>query len=160
MIKIGDVYLDEASIQAIMPGTSAPSCGDPASCGGSGVERRNYTVYLSTGKVIIVTTSDDELQRLLTRAGLLQQPDSCAADGQFTADELEELASVFRIGYRFAARDHDGKVFAYKGKPIKGKYTWQHDEAKRLHCDYAALAFEDVEPLDLTALFVGDGVHG
>ena len=150
MIKIGDVYLDEASIQAIMPGASAPSCGDPA-------KRRNYTVYLATGKVIIVTTSDDELQRLLTRAGLLQQPDFCAADGQFTADELEELASVFRIGYLFAARDHDGKVFAYKGKPVKGKYTWQHDEAKRLYRDYDALAFEDAEPVDLTALFVGVG---
>lgn len=153
MIKIGDVYLDEASIQAIMPGASAQPCGNPDKI-------RNYSVYLTTGKVIIIATSATELQQLLISAGLLQQPETYAADGQFTAEELEELATVFRLGYRFAARDHDGKVFAYKGRPVKGKCTWQHDEAKRLHCDYAALAFEDVEPLDLAALFVGEDVHG
>lgn len=153
MIKIGDVYLDEASIQAIMPGASAPLCSDPA-------KRRNYSIYLATGKVIIVTTSDDELQQLLISAGLLQRPDTFAADGKFTAEELEELSAVFRLGYRFAARDHDGKVFAYKGRPVKGKCTWQHDEAKRLYRDYDALSFDDAEPLDLAALFVGEDVYG
>lgn len=148
MVRIGNVFLEGTAVEAIVPEyLTQRSAGKSVTQG--------WDIHLAGGSVVSLKVSEEELRPLLEEAGYQTAGSEPAEDLPFTSGELEELATAFRAGFLFVARDGDGKVFAYKGKPKKGKMSWQHDVAKRLYRDYAAVSFDDPEPLDLAALFTG-----
>lgn len=148
MVRIGNVFLEGTAVEAIVPEyLTQRSAGKEVTQG--------WDIYFAGGTVVSLKVSEEDLRPLLEEAGYQTPESGPVEDLALTPGELEELAVAFRAGYLFAARDGDGKVFAYKGKPKKGKMSWQHDEAKRMHQDYLAVSFDDPEPLDLAALFVG-----
>ncbi len=141
MIKIGECYFSRDQIAAIKP------CADG----------ENADVYLVNGAVITARVWTDEVQDLLGRAGILQVVSSVEDFSIPTADELA-LRSAYEAGCLFVAKDKNGQVFAYKGKPKRGKIDWMYSSdltPLRLRGDFDFLSFEDEEPLDLDALFGG-----
>ena len=148
MVKIGDTYFAESAIEAMAPCerrfidehqnvTYAPAC----------------SVYLSCGNVVTAKATEEEVTAAVSLLGLLAPPEE--AEIELDREELEELATLFGAGFRWAARDRDGKAFAYKDKPTKGRSCWQAYEHQRLHHDFDGIAFDDDAPLDLTKLFTG-----
>lgn len=144
MIKIGDCYFARSQIAAIQP---------------SGMEMSG-TVYLVQGSAVSVKVRADDLPELLAEAGLLYH--APAVDPiVLSAGEHQSLWLAFEDGYRFAAKDRSGQVFAYKKMPYKGTSEWgcaadAGDDVRRLHGDFDFLLFEDNEPLDLDAFFSED----
>lgn len=150
MVRIGNVFFEGTAVEAIVPEyITQRGCGRAVTQG--------YDIHLAGGSIVPLNVSEEDLRPLLDEAGYVFPTEAPEPEQSplFAEGELVELSNAFRAGYLFAARDGDGKVFAYKGKPEKKGMSWRHDEAKRLYRDYAALAFEDTEPLDLTALFTG-----
>lgn len=146
MVKIGNTYFAEAAIEAIVPEWIV----DRRS--GKAVAHDSYDVHLANGNIVTAKASEEEVAAVVSLLGLLASDEP---EIELERDELEELASLFGSGFRWAARDRDGKVFAYKDKPTKGRSCWQAYEHMRLHHDFDAISFDDDAPLDLTKLFTG-----
>ena len=148
MVKIGDTYFAEGAIEAMAPYEGrfmdenghmhyAPAC----------------SVYLSCGNVVDTKATEDEIAAAASLLGLLALPEE--PETELESEELEELAALFSVGFRWAARDRDGKAFAYKDKPVKGLSCWQAYTYQRLQHDFACLTFDADAPLDLNKLFKG-----
>ena len=145
MIKIGNTYFSENAIEAIVPEWLTERSSDKR------VAHADYDVHLANGNIVTVKASEEEVSSVVSLLGLLAPAEE--AEIELERKELEELATLFGAGFRWAARDRDGKAFAYKDKPTKGLSTWQAYEHQRLHHDFAALTFDAETPLDLTKLF-------
>ena len=149
MVKIGNSYFAEAAIEAIVPEWLTERKSDRA------VRHNSYDVHLANGNIVTAEATEDEVAAVVNLLGLLVPEELEEPEIEFGRDELEELASLFEAGYRWVARDRDGKAFAYKDKPEKGNASWKGDEFQRLHHDFEAIVFEADVPLDLTKLFTG-----
>ena len=147
MVKIGNTYFAENAIEAIVPEWI------PDRRTGKDVGHDSYDVHLANGNIVTVKSSEKEVAAVVSLFGLLAPPEE--AEIELDREELEELATLFGAGFRWAARDRDGKAFAYKDKPTKGRSTWQAYEHQRLRHDFVALTFDAETPLDLTKLFTG-----
>lgn len=71
------------------------------------------------------------------------------------------MSARYEQGFRFAAKDQNGKAFVYSAKPTKGKESWLNNdyesELRRLRGGFDALSFDDEEPLEISALLAGMG---
>lgn len=148
MIKLGDAYFDEASILAISP-CIAPGADGPAS---------HYTVHLAGGQFYRWTADAEEVQRRLEEVGLID-PQPLPTPG-FTESERVELSTCLALGYGYAAKDENGRIFAYESAPAKGERSWLNDDrwshvTPLVAGEYAALSFEDEHPLDIAVALEG-----
>ena len=150
MIKIGNTYFAENAIEAIVPEWVTDRRSDKE------VVHSSYDVHLASGDIVCVKATEEEIAAVAALLGLLTPEEEVDENEAFTfgSEELEELQKLFVAGYKWAARDRDGKAFVYKDKPMKGNVSWQGYEVKRLHHEFEDLSFENEEPLDLTKLFV------
>lgn len=146
MVKIGNSYFAEAAIEAIVPEFLMVRGSDEA------VKHNAYDVHLANGNIVTAEATEDEVTAVVDLLGLLV-PDEPGR--RLGLDELEELASIFEAGFRWAARDRDGKIYAYKDKPEKGNNSWMGTEFQRLCHDFEAITFEADSPWDLTKFFTG-----
>lgn len=139
MIKLGDAYFDEASIVAIQPCDVSIAT--------------SYLVHVAGGGFYQWTAGAAEVQRKLEEVGLIA-PASLRAENVFTEEELVQLVTSLAGGYYYAAKDEDGRVYAFSEAPLKGKHSWINDDGKsdviRLTAgEYTALSFADEDPLDI-----------
>lgn len=155
MIRVGGAILNENFIAAICPvnddGIIVP------------VEVATLTVVsLSSGEKIAIEAPMSEACGALERVGLLE-PDTAFLPDSFTPVELDELRIKYEEGFRFAARDDDGKAYAFSAMPTKGKTSWINDDdvstVNRLYNDYLALSFSDAQPLEIGVLLNQMGVE-
>ncbi len=155
MIRVGGAILNENFIAAICPvnddGIIVPA------------EVATLTVVsLSSGEKIAIEAPMSEACGALERVGYLE-PDTAFRPDGFTPGELDELRTKYEEGFRFAARDDDGKAYAFSAIPTKGKASWINDDdvstVNRLYNDYLALSFSDAQPLEIGALLNQMGVE-
>ena len=151
MIKIGNTYFAEDAIEAIVPEWVTDRRSDRE------VVHSSYDVHLASGNIVCAKATEEEIAAVaaLLNLATVEEMSGEVEEITFEAEELEELRDLFAAGYKWAARDRDGKAFAYKDKPMKGNVSWQGYEVKRLRHEFEDLSFENEEPLDLTKLFVG-----
>lgn len=148
MIKLGETYFDEASIIAISPAIT-PGTEGPA---------QSYSIHVAGGQFYRWEADAEKVRRTLEDLGMIA-PQSMP-DRVFTANELGELAKRMADGYRYAAKDESGRVFAYEEAPTKGKHSWINDDIRSRIAgmtagEYAALSFEDEYPLDIAVALEG-----
>ena len=155
MIRVGGAILNENFIAAIRPanddGVIVPA------------EVATLTIVsLSSGEQVIIKAPMADACRALERVGYLE-PDTAFLPDSFTPGELDELRIKYEEGFRFAARDDDGKAYAFSAMPTKGKASWINDDdvstVKRLYNDYLALSFSDTQPLEIGSLLNRMGVE-
>lgn len=144
MVKLGDAFIELSAVEAIAPIRNS----------------YGYAVFLTGGRIMnLYDVSEEDVARVLADSGYLELVETAPVHRtvELTAPERAELHEVFVRGFRFAAKDLSGIVYAYTDKPWKGKKTWVNcDEAsdvRRLRNDYEALDFLDDAPLDLAYLF-------
>lgn len=149
MIKLGNVIVNEEFIAAIEPERAPPS------------DRPGIVITLSTGGTVTSNAKMEEVRYVLERAGLIEPLERPARLISLFPHEVNELRWHLDRGYHYLAKDEDGRVFAFSERPTKGKSSWLNDDAvssvKRLLGDYDALSFDDVEPLEITAVLNQEG---
>jgi len=79
-------------------------------------------VCLRGGQDVWIRTTMDEAEAALIDAGLL---DDGAEDPQLNEGERGILTELMAAGYEWIARDGDGRLFAYKKKPIRVGAYWE-----------------------------------
>lgn len=147
MIRIGNAIINEDHIAAILTG-------DDIDIAASSV------LILKTGDVFPLGSSIEDVIDAFAAAGYVD-PLPRQTAYVFTPEELVEMSSMYNSGFRFFAKDADGRVYAYTTRPRKGSKSWIEDasetQVRRLDCHYSTLYFEMAEPLDLAEV-LGD-VH-
>lgn len=148
MIKLGETYFDEASIIAVSPAI-APGAKGPA---------QSYSIHVAGEQFYRWEADADEVQRTLEDLGMVA-PQSMSAPA-FAVSELAELGACLSDGYNYAAKDEDGRVYAFEQAPAKGKKSWLNDDDKSRIVglaagEYSALSFADESPLDIAVALEG-----
>lgn len=119
-------------------------------------------IALEGGVMFAVDWDAKEVPEFLSAAGLL--PNEDVREVNLPEEEVAELWDAWESGCQYAAMDSDGKVWAYRERPLKGPGVWNDGGTfpRRLYGEFNELAFEDEEPLSLRALFdtteEGDGI--
>ena len=146
MIKLGEAYFDEASIVMIMP------------CSPCEGESPSYWVRVIGGWAYRWIADEGEVRKTLEDLGMIA-PQSTPVP-IFTVSELAELGACLSEGYSYAAKDEDGRAYAFEQAPAKGKKSWINDDDKSRIAgltagEYSALSFADEYPLDIAVALEG-----
>ena len=141
LTKFDDTYVDLTEIISV---TYIPE--DEMSEGG-------FRVIFRNGERAGIRCEPEEMEAALIRAGLLPVEETILLD----PDTISQLDKLYAEGYRWLARDADGKLFAYRHKPEReeGDAYWDPavshpEEAKDLGRDaFQMVSGEDPEPFDI-----------
>lgn len=123
LIRIGDEFFEAAEIAAVRPAASASKTVLVLRCGRECTILRDYEDALGD----------------LAAAGLLADPESMAMP-KLEPEEREELSHLAHLGFRWIARDADGKIYAYRDFPSWDGGYWSTalttSDTVRLDNDY------------------------
>lgn len=143
MVKIGEAYVDLKSVEAITP---------MRECDG-------YALFLAGGRIVGLSgVTEAEVLDALEAGGCLD-PQCVTFTPSLAEQELAELHTLWKCGFRYVARDRSGKVFAYASKPTKGEDEWEGADDSMIRrvnissCE--ELTFEAGNMLDLGEIFGG-----
>lgn len=110
LTKIGGVWVNLCEIVAAehLPATKL----DPES----------VDIVLQNGEHVLASCSAEEFDAALAAAGLL--PDEKGNDLRLLDEDYELLTTIFEEGFRYLARDVDGKLYAYRHEPSRDGAYW------------------------------------
>lgn len=143
MVKLGDAFVELSAVEAIAPVRNG----------------WGYAVFLTGGRIMNVDdVTEEEVVQVLSEAGYLELVEAApvAVVPVLTVPERAELRELYLRGFRFAAKDEDGRSFAFVSSPEKGRASWLADDTTfvvRLRNEYDGLSFSDEAPLYLAMLF-------
>ena len=104
LIKIGDCWVDPKEIAAFQES-------DP---------NREIMITLRGTEILYVHTTMDEAEAALIDAGVIEDP-TFDEPPELTDEEDAKAQALFDAGYKYLARDEDGKLFAYKFEPVENQ---------------------------------------
>lgn len=140
MIRLGNYIINEDVIVAMRPSDD----GDAT------------MIQLKYSAEIQVNVPFEEIVGCLVAAGIL--PDAVSVDLiQVSGADALTLARLHRDGFRYLARDFDGKLFAYKSAPYKRTLEWHpagDDEGvpRRVKEGFSVVTWDDDQPLNITVI--------
>ena len=140
LVKIGNAYIDPAEVVA-MRGVPANEL-DPA----------YVEIELRSGSSILIYCEMAEADEIMIEAGMIADP---AANPILELEEVDELKHLLGLGFHWIARDGDGKIYAYKDKPLREGISWSAGIAQaplRLSGTYDFCDAADLEPWAIEAL--------
>jgi hypothetical protein len=105
LVKIGNAYLDPAETVFI---------GDEY----ADIDGTHYLKvrFKGAGRAQLIEATMDEAEAALIDAGVIEEPVYDEVP-DLTEAELTKLGELYDNGYKYLARDVDGKLFAYMAKP-------------------------------------------
>lgn len=147
LIKIGNALVDPNEIAVIQPDRNERLSDDDKST--------HILIELRNGGSIWIEASMDKAEAALINAGVVTD---LTADHDpvppLTDAEVEKLYELKSDGYKYLARDKDGKLYAFRHKPKYGGFYWDDpDPAPALLV--SGLSFvseEDEEPTEISKL--------
>lgn len=114
LVKIGSAFIDPMEIAAVMPDRED---------GLTELElATKICVTLKQGGSFWLDATMDEAEAALIDAGVIEDPYPDVLD--LSSDEMAELIRLRRAGCKWIARDIDGKLFAYRCKPVFDGAYW------------------------------------
>lgn len=147
LIKIGSALVDPEEIVAIKPYPDGNfDCHDHSVL--INIILRNSTSFLTDSTM-------DEAEAALIDAGVVTDltPDHDPVS-PLTDAEVEKLCELKSDGYKYLARDKDGKLYAFRHKPKYGGFYWEEpDPAPAMQVDgLSFVSEEDEEPTEICSL--------
>lgn len=140
LIKIGSALIDPNEIIAIKP--------YPDDC-------VKICVILRNTFSILTDASMDEAEAALIDAGVVTDltPDHDPVP-PLTDAEVEKLCELKSDGYKYLARDKDGKLYAFRHKPKYGGFFWDdpYPAPALLVSGLSFVSEEDEEPTEICSL--------
>lgn len=151
LIKIGSALIDPEEIAAIVPDMDETV---PA------YEKATHIrMDFRHGGSVWIDATMDEAEAAMIDAGVMtdltdeppQDEDTAPA---LSAFEIEELCKLCENGYRYMARDKDGKLYAFQHKPKYGGFYWDDpDLAPAMRVDgLSFVSEEDEEPTEICSI--------
>lgn len=139
MIKLGDCIFNEDVVVLVKPTEDG---------------KATSILLKYTGKIRIEIPFEEAVGCFIA-VGLL--PGAAGTDViQVPSEDVLVLTQLHREGFRYLARDYDGKLFAYGCAPSKGVFGWRanHREGtpKRVSKGCAFVTWDDEQPLSITAM--------
>lgn len=104
LIKIGNAYVAPAEIAAATHWDATK------------LDPERFEVTLRSGEWVTVYCSAAEFEAALIDAGVIEDPTTDNLP-ELTEAELTKLGELHDSGYKYLARDADGKLYAYMSKP-------------------------------------------
>ena len=125
-------------------------------------EEAMVRIEFRSGSNIWVDATMDEAEAALIDAGVVTDLTADYDEEKsllplLRNDEVDALRKLADDGYRFLARDKDGKLFAFRHKPKYGGFYWDDpDPAPALQVSgLSFISEEDDEPTEISSL-LGD----
>lgn len=149
LIKIGTAWVDPEEILAITPSQSMLR-----------EDHAQICVMLRHGGGFFLELPMGEAEAALRAAGLLAEPEPASV--VLTDEQTQTLWRLRRDGYRYLARDRNGRVYAYFDEPVRSGAYWETPEgdaaasAQYLAGDWPMLAWEDYLPTYIDDLLGGE----
>lgn len=152
LIKIGSALIDPVEIAAVSPYSDETL---------SALEKATHVcIVFKHGESLWIDATMDEAEAALIDAGVVTDlPDDHNPVPPLTDAEVEKLYELESDGYKYLARDKDGKLYAYRRKPEYGGFYWSDPgpgSAGALQvCDFAGFKFigeDDSEPTEISEL--------
>lgn len=147
LIKIGNALVDPNEIAVIQPDRNERLSDYDKST--------HILIELRNGGSIWIEASMDEAEAALIDAGvvtdLIADPDPVPP---LTDAEVGRLCALDRDGYRYLARDKDGKLYAFRQKPVFKGFYWEESgpvsyNALQVGEDFAFINWDDAEPTEI-----------
>lgn len=115
LIKIGAAFLDPDEIQTVTPDRNE--------------EHKQICVGLKGGLICWIEGTMDEAEAALIDAGVMIDPAADPKENEtpgpeMDAEERYRLEDLDADGYRYLARDKDGKLYAFRRKPVFEGFYW------------------------------------
>ena len=152
LIKIGNALVDPFEIVAIAP--------DRDECPLGYEKAVLIRIELRHGGSLWIDATMDEAEAALIDAGVVTdlltdlEPDDSPL--QLTDEESERLRELESYGYKYLARDKDGKLYAFQQKPEYGGFYWMDPDpagAGALRIDgFSFIGVDDNEPVEICRL--------
>lgn len=150
LIKIGNALVDPFEIAAIAP--------DRDECLSDYEKAVLIRIELRHGGSIWIDATMDEAEAALIDAGVVTdlltdlEPDDSPL--QLTDEESERLRELESDGYKYLARDKDGKLYAFRQKPVFRGFYWVElepvsDNALQVGEDFDFIQWDDAEPTEI-----------
>ena len=144
LIKIGSALIDPEEIVAIKPYSD---------------DYMKICVMLRNTYSILTDATMDEAEAALIDAGVVTDLTAKHGDDEPPAPPLcvEEVAKLTELagnGYKFLARDKDGRLYAFEHKPEYGGFYWE-DPKRGPALQVDGLTFiseDDEEPTEISEL--------
>lgn len=147
LIKIGNALVDPNEIAVIQPDRTKRLSDDDNST--------HIFIELRNGGSIRIEAAMDEAEAALIDAGVMTD---LTADHDpvlpLTDAEVEKLYELESDGYKYLARDKDGKLYAFLHKPKYGGFYWDDpDLVPALQVDGLSFVSEtDEEPTEICSI--------
>lgn len=153
LIKIGDAWVDPEEISFMTPHLDADSfiTSYVGTAENNAPVKPDTLINLKHGGAFVINTTLDEVEAALIDAGLIENPYSEEDEApELSTEERVELEAFDVQGFAWLARDADGKVFAYKEKPmLENGYFFAPGATQPVQ---AVGAFAFLQPCDFTAI--------
>ena len=154
LIKIGSALINPEEIAAI-----SPSLNDYNSAGEMATMIR---FEFRNGGSIWIDATMDEAEAALIDAGVVtdltaEQKDDEQPAPPLCVEEVAKLTELAGDGYKFLARDKDGRLYAFVHKPEYGGFYWE-DPKRDSALQVDGLTFiseDDEEPTEISSLIKG-----
>lgn len=143
LIKIGDCFVDPAEIAMICDGYNSHLEAQPQIC-----------IHLRHGSGTWIHSTMDEAEAALIDAGVIQDPAADEAP-ELSDAELDELMGLDELGFKYVARDADGKLYAYFEKPTKDGAYWNSRDGQPVKLKEDFDFIDDSEPWSIAWLLCG-----
>lgn len=150
LIKIGSALIDPNEIAAIVPDRED---------GLTDIEQATQIcITLRHGSSFWIDAPMDEAEAALIDAGVIENPYPEPAGPELDDEELAKLRDLETDGYRFLARDKDGKLFAFRRRPEHDGAYWNDPSINaaagtlRIHEGFDFIDSDDEEPHDIALL--------
>ena len=143
LIKIGDCFVDPAEIALISDSYDSHLEAQPQIC-----------IHLRHGSGTWIHSTMDEAEAALIDAGVIQDPAADEAP-ELSDAELDELMGLDELGFKYVARDADGKLYAYFEKPTKDGAYWNSRDGQPVKLKEDFDFIDDSEPWSIAWLLCG-----
>ena len=145
LTKIGDAWVDLSEIAAAEHLLV------------TGLDEEFVAIILRCGERVAAHCSPEEFEAVLAGAELLWGVKRSVED--FLGEDRPTLEALYEEGFRYLARDIDGKIYAYRHEPRKDGAYWDpvyqtENELKPLHREqFQFITSEDDLPFALEDIY-------
>jgi len=109
LVKIGDCFVEPSEIAMVVDSYDSHVEVKPMIC-----------IHLRCGSSHWIHSTMDEAEAALIDAGVMEEPVYDEVP-ELTDEEDAKAQALFDAGYKYLARDEDGKLFAYKFEPVENQ---------------------------------------
>ena len=148
LIKIRNTLIDPEEVQTVTPDRNE--------------EREQVLIGFKGGCSCWIEGTMEEAEAALINAGVMIDPAADPEENETPLPELDamelwKLGDLNAAGFRYLARDKDGKLYAFRHKPVFDGFYWSNPEpgsadAPQVFVSFSFINWDDNEPFEISRI--------